>query len=261
MKKKLTTLILCLFLLNGTVFLSSCNETIIDHSIMVKSSNINRGTTRGFGTYKTGENVTIVALANVESTFVGWVKNNTLVSIESTYTFTANALTEGTYVAVFNALIEPAEYFVPSHFDVVYKHRYGDIEGIDFRLTSLNLALTLQNTQATKIIYENNQLNNEIFYVEDEDPFSIDFSSNYVIKNDQIHNFRLSFKYILNHQQNQPTKTITRTMQVNFSNLTIHEGEEKYYEVLFQIPSTTPLPLPSDEIVLSLTLKFSQLGT
>ena len=57
------------------------------------------GTVTGAGTYLPGSTCTLTATANSGYTFVNWTKNNSVVSTNPTYTFTANS--SGSYVAHF----------------------------------------------------------------------------------------------------------------------------------------------------------------
>lgn len=85
-------------------FFSACTETPVDHTIQVETSDIRKGTVSGAGVYKTGYSVNLKAITNnpESSNFIGWLKNNVIVSYEANYSFEANIDTEGKYTALFS---------------------------------------------------------------------------------------------------------------------------------------------------------------
>ena len=96
---------LCLVLaaLCVSFIFTGCDE-IVDHKITVTSSDISTGTVFGYGTYKTGYEVTLTATPRSEqNAFLAWVKDGYIVSQENPYIFTASAETEGKYTAIFDS--------------------------------------------------------------------------------------------------------------------------------------------------------------
>lgn len=101
MKKRFTSIILAILLLVCAGVCCACDEQIIDHQIIVTSSNILYGQVTGADYYKTKQQVTLTATPNADNTFVCWTKDNVIVSTEAEYTFVASKQTEGKYVAIF----------------------------------------------------------------------------------------------------------------------------------------------------------------
>lgn len=82
--------------------LFGCTPIIKDHEIFLTSSDFNNaGTVSGYGTYKTGANVTIKAIPKAENGFLAWIKDESIVSYDAEYSFTASSKTEGKYTALF----------------------------------------------------------------------------------------------------------------------------------------------------------------
>jgi hypothetical protein len=69
----------------------SANFAINQYTISANVSPINSGTTTGSGNYNHGENVTLTATANAGYRFINWIENNTPVSTDTAYSFTASA--------------------------------------------------------------------------------------------------------------------------------------------------------------------------
>lgn len=101
MKRKIYALVLTFFCIFCMFAFFGCNENIIDHRIIVTSSNIRYGTAHGDGYYKTKQQVVLTATELEGHKFVCWVKDDVIISTESEYKFVANKKTEGKYMAVF----------------------------------------------------------------------------------------------------------------------------------------------------------------
>lgn len=99
--KKCLSMVLALFCL--AFILTGCKE-IKNHKITVTSWDITTGSVSGYGTYKTGYEVTLTATPKSEQNrFLAWLKDGYVVSQENPYTFTANDDTQGKYIAIFNS--------------------------------------------------------------------------------------------------------------------------------------------------------------
>lgn len=101
MKKKIFALVLTFFCAFCGFAFFGCNENIIDHRIIVTSSNVRYGTAQGDGYYKTKQQVVLTATELEGHKFVCWIKDDVIISTEPEYKFVANKKTEGKYVAVF----------------------------------------------------------------------------------------------------------------------------------------------------------------
>ncbi|MEG1751629.1 MAG: hypothetical protein RR140_01185 [Clostridia bacterium] len=106
MRKKICFNIFFVLTLLCSVLFSACNEEVFSHVIMVKAYNIRICNVSGSGTYTTGEtvNISTTAKKNLDGntyTFMFWLKNNEIVSYNSTFSFVAGINTEGEYVSVF----------------------------------------------------------------------------------------------------------------------------------------------------------------
>ena len=94
--------------------LFACNDPIYNHVISVTSSNIQKGTVSGSGTYKTNKNVTLTATPKSGYSFIAWIKNEVIVSQDAEFTFTANKETEGKYTALFTT--DTLEFFMITNY-------------------------------------------------------------------------------------------------------------------------------------------------
>ncbi len=77
----------------------TANFDIATYNITVEAHPDNAGTVTGGGTFEHGTTCTLSATANTGYTFTNWTKNDTVVSINATYTFPATA--SGEYIANF----------------------------------------------------------------------------------------------------------------------------------------------------------------
>lgn len=102
MKKLLLSSVLCLMLVFSALSLTACTNGVEDHRITVTFSNGQYGNATGSGTFKTNSSVTIKATPKNGHTFLGWIKNDLIISRETVYTFTASEQTEGKYTAFFS---------------------------------------------------------------------------------------------------------------------------------------------------------------
>ncbi|MDD4815880.1 MAG: hypothetical protein PHQ62_01905 [Clostridia bacterium] len=134
MKKKLVPLLFCFLIVFSALSFSGCNEIILDHNILVTSSNTQKGTVNGTGFYKTNQNVVLSATPKSEQTFIAWVKNDVVVSYETNYSFLANTATAGKYTALFST--NNLEYFM--------------LKGLSYDISGLEI--TNPNLYVSKII-------------------------------------------------------------------------------------------------------------
>lgn len=130
MKKLLLSSILCLMLIFSPLCLTACTNGVEDHRITVTFSNGQNGTATGSGIFKTNSSVTIKASPKNGHTFLGWVKNDLIISRENIYTFIANKQTEGKYTAFFST--EELEFFKIDEINY-------EISGLDLNQQGLEL--------------------------------------------------------------------------------------------------------------------------
>jgi len=68
----------------------TANYTIRQYTVSVAPNNPSYGTVTGSGTYNCGSTATLSAVPNTGYTFVGWYESGSVVSTNTTYTFTVN---------------------------------------------------------------------------------------------------------------------------------------------------------------------------
>jgi hypothetical protein len=73
-----------------TDLVANFTEETPSYTIVVKANPTNAGTVTGGGTFEAGQSCTITATASTGYTFTNWTKDGTIVSTNSTYTFTVN---------------------------------------------------------------------------------------------------------------------------------------------------------------------------
>ncbi len=98
--KILASILLCLVL---SIFMCGCNEEPLFFDVSVNVWYSNYGTAYGNGTYEENSTCTIYATEKQNATFLAWMHNNVIVSYDSTYSFTVNNTTRGTYTAIFTS--------------------------------------------------------------------------------------------------------------------------------------------------------------
>lgn len=185
MKKKLSAFILIFVLCFCAMFFVACNEDIIDHKIIVTSSNIRYGSVTGDGYYKTKTDVTLTATAKDEHTFICWVKDNVIISTDTEYSFVANKNTEGKYIAVF----EGDNMQILKLNAIRLEYNTTDTEEDNF--------YELQNITLSQKIYGKdielcNQTSSEIFQAEAE-PSATEIE----INNDNVYTINSNFNFTL----------------------------------------------------------------
>ena len=78
------------FIVSEDVNLIATFEAVPDNSVIVTATASAGGTVSGAGTYQKGETVTLVATPDKGCKFVGWTANNTIVSVDASYSFTVS---------------------------------------------------------------------------------------------------------------------------------------------------------------------------
>lgn len=130
MKKLLLSTALCFMLIFSVFSLNACTNATEDHKITVTFSNGQYGTASGSGTFKTNSTVTIRANASNDHIFLGWIKNDLIVSREPVYSFIASKQTEGKYIAFFST--DALEFFKISEINY-------EINGLDLSQSAAQL--------------------------------------------------------------------------------------------------------------------------
>lgn len=102
MKKSFLATTVCGVLGVMALSLFGCTPIINNHAISATSSNLySGGSVSGYGNYKTGTTVTLKASPLQENGFLAWIKDESIVSYDAEYSFTASSSTEGKYIALF----------------------------------------------------------------------------------------------------------------------------------------------------------------
>lgn len=101
MKKKFS--IFCIFavILCSCFLFFGCGPDPQKYNVKASVWYASYGTVEGSGTYEQDSTCTLVAKPKQDSTFLAWMKNNVVVSYESSYSFKVNNETSGNYVAIF----------------------------------------------------------------------------------------------------------------------------------------------------------------
>ena len=209
MNKRIVGFLLAVLLVVTGLFFAGCNEKIVDHNIIVTSSNIRYGMVSGDGIYKTKSNVTLTAIPNAGNAFICWIKNEIIVSTEPEFSFEANSETEGKYIAVFQG----------------DNMQHCNLTKVLLNYNSLNTNLeyfyTLTNVKLCQI---NNSVTTEIFNEEKFESFQNqidDYIIEFDINNDIIYNKIKSYTFVLYVTVQNPdstTKTYTNNIIIDFSN-------------------------------------------
>ena len=194
--------------------LFACNDPIYNHVISVTSSNIQKGTVSGSGTYKTNKNVTLTATPKSGYSFIAWIKNEVIVSQDAEFTFTANKETEGKYTALFTT--DTLEFFMITNvsYDInglslTTPTTLTNISNIDITSgTTAGLYQNLANLQNVEMNNTGNlsatgfNLSNKVFY----------------INKIYYYNIKISYTY-LDQNSNSQDSVIETDISVDFSNL------------------------------------------
>ena len=98
-------LTLCVFGYNKVTYLGTITvQGGTQYSVTATASPSAGGSVSGSGTYYENTECTLTATANTGYTFTSWEKGGTVVSTDSSYTFTVSSGTAGSYTATFTAI-------------------------------------------------------------------------------------------------------------------------------------------------------------
>ena len=215
MKKKFTALTIIFTLFLTAFLMVGCNEEIVDHNIMVSSSNIRYGTVVGEGYYKTKTEVTLIATANENNHFVCWIKNGIIVSSDAEYVFEANKQTEGKYVAVFYG--ENMQHHKLTSLQLYFNSLDTNPNNY-YELLNIKLAHKI-NFVSTDIF---NETKNEIFQNQPEHFLTeVLVDNQYVYNTDNTYDFTL---YITVKNPEGREQTYTNSLIIDFSNPDLANG-------------------------------------
>ena len=236
MRKKVIYTIMMVLLLAFVPILSSCNEVIEEHYISVRSSNILHGTVHGEGVYDTETEVTLTATENPGSTFVAWIKNNLKISEEKEYSFTANKQTEGIYTAVFKA--DNTTYYQSSGLSLQFRHLLTNenLQDNTVRITGVTLKLTSSSTANEQTIYNNSELNLEVFN-QDQTSDTLEIESDYFLSKLSTYYLKLEIRY----HANNVSGSVSKTVLVDFLNMTyaIDQNANSYAVISANLNNST----------------------
>lgn len=228
MRKKVLLTFLIMLVLAFVPILSACNEIVEDHTITVRSSSILSGVVHGDGIYKTETEVTLTAQELSGATFVAWIKNNMEVSQEKIYKFTAKKSTEGTYTAVFKST--NTTYYKASGISFQYNHLLTsqNLQDNTVRINGVTIKLTLANTTNQQTIYENSNLNLEVFAQQQtSDTLLID--TDYYMS--RLNTFYLEIQ--IRYTANSVSGSVSKIALIDFNNLTyLNDSNANNYAVL-----------------------------
>ena len=163
MKKKLSLLLLAVFVIIPVFALFGCDE-VSSYKIQVRSSSYGHGTVSGEGTYDENTTVTLKAtVTNQNSSFIAWLNPNGCIIkddpnfqiannqnngrvVGSTLTFTSNETTRGIYTAVFSESAQTMQYVKVDSFyvaDEVYDESGKFISNPTLSGNNLNISLEI----------------------------------------------------------------------------------------------------------------------
>jgi len=144
MKKKFLSLLLVLFLSIVSFSFCGCDKDLSSYYIGAQTLHSKGYVLGGNEEFKEGELVTLEAKGNTNNqnttTFLCWMLNNKVVSLDAKYQFTASKETAGNYIAIFNSPY--IEYFNLNEFTFTMcmpNELYPTIENVENVDNSINL--------------------------------------------------------------------------------------------------------------------------
>ena len=207
-----------LFAIVTMSFIFTGCETIENHKITVTSSSFSIGTVSGFGTYKTGYEVTLTATPKTEQNkFLAWVKDGYIVSKENPYIFTANKETEGKYTAIFDSeymnlmQLSSASVTLPG-----LPIDDGTMENVISNITDISFQIGTSSDTLVSLAYKQNSAPTPPLFFTNEFtilPYVINFDSDYYIT------YSMTIEYTDTLSGTKTTKKFPTQIKFNLNSL------------------------------------------